>query len=60
MGGQEGLSPTTDMELGNGRRKEGTAAAKWVAAVCRGNDHPQGATGKSDDTPRRANVSLVP
>lgn len=44
MGIQEGLSPRIDMELGKGSRKEGTAVAKRVAAVCRGNDHPQGVT----------------
>lgn len=53
MGGQEDLSPRIDMELGKGRRKEGTAAAKGVAALCRGNDHPQGSPISRDTAQHR-------
>lgn len=53
VGGQEDLSPRIDMELGKGRRKEGTAAAKGVAALCRGNDHPQGSPVSRDTAQHR-------
>ena len=60
VGGQEGLSPTTDIELGKGRRKEGTAAAKRVAAVCRGNDQPQGATNLRRHSPAQTHSQSQP